>query len=188
MGMVEKMVSGTREDTPPPGVGFDTEIDSHPRLRRSAAVTVACNWELLVNVVTSGFPFSSTAAPGTKFDPVTVMAVSFEPLRIACGDTAAMVGARLKSAPEIVRFDVAMLLLGSGSFSEAFTCAFIIAVPALACCTVKVTVAEAPLTNEDRSHRTVVVPEQVPTDVVVDVRTPVEGIVAINATLDAEAG
>lgn len=59
-------------DVPPPGAGFETEIDAVPAVAMSLADIEAVSWLALIKVVVRVLPFHRTVLPLTKFDPLTV--------------------------------------------------------------------------------------------------------------------
>jgi len=66
-------------------------INAVPAVRTSLAGIVAVSWVALTNVVVTGLPLKLTAAPLTKFVPVTVIANEGEAAAMEGGETDVMV-------------------------------------------------------------------------------------------------
>ena len=77
-------------DAPASGAGFTTVTGKVPPVATSAVVMLADRDVLLVKVVDRGLPFHHTAAPFTKFAPLTVNENEEDP-------DAAELGLRVKS-------------------------------------------------------------------------------------------
>ena len=90
------------DEVPPPGAGLVAVTCKLPPRALSAAGTVAVNCVALTNVVASALPLKLTAAPETKFAPVTVKIEMAAPELACAGDKDVIVGMGLFTVTVVV--------------------------------------------------------------------------------------
>ncbi len=181
-------VSGVAFETPPPGAGVFTVIADQPRFASCAAGTVAVSLVALVKLVDRAVPLSITVDPLVNPVPFTVTIVSIDPVCTAAGLIDCTVGTNVNVLPVTVTEALARLLLATGSFSDPITCTVSVDVPATNCCTVNVTVADAPLARLPKWQLTPLLEEHTPADAAMDCSVPALGTTAVSATSVAVDG